>query len=147
MTCKHLVYQNFSDMQSGNARLADAMMLWCTCIPYTYKFSRHLNFEDVTNQAFSQFYFLRSPSILLSDSCKSKFANEISRIKIWQMASSLRKPQKLRPSKICTYIVYIIIEWQIYPDWSLFCLNVTATWGMNVIHMQGSNDLLCSRLW
>ena len=39
-------------------------------LPYMYKFSRHVNFEDVTNQAFLQFYFRGSPSILLSDSCK-----------------------------------------------------------------------------
>ena len=26
-------------------------------IPYMYKFLRHVNFEDVTNTAFSQFYF------------------------------------------------------------------------------------------
>ena len=56
-------------------------------ILYAYKFSRHVNFKDVTNQAFSRFYFRGSPSILLSDSCKSKFANEILRMKISRMAS------------------------------------------------------------
>ena len=44
-------------------------------------------------------------AILFSDSCKVKFANEISRMKILQMASSLQKPQKLHPSKICMYTV------------------------------------------
>ena len=72
------------------------------------KFSRHVNFEDITNQAFSQFYFRGSPSILLSDSCKSKFTSEISRMKISWMASSPRKPQKLHPLKICMHTVYNI---------------------------------------
>ena len=61
-------------------------------IPYVYKFLRHVNFEDVTNQAFLRFHFQGSPSILLFDSCKSKFANEILRMKILQMVSSPRKP-------------------------------------------------------
>jgi len=27
------------------------------CVPYTYKFSRHINFADATNSAFLRFYF------------------------------------------------------------------------------------------
>ena len=74
-------------------------------LPYMYKFLRHVNFEDVTNPAFSRWYFRGSPSILLSNSCKSKFANVILRMKILRMASWPWKPQKLHPSKICTYTV------------------------------------------
>ena len=41
---------------------SDSLIHMRTCmfvILYTYKFSRHVNFKDVTNPAFSQFYFLR----------------------------------------------------------------------------------------
>ena len=55
----------------------------------------------------SSIFAILFSSILLSDSCKSKFANEISRMKISRMASSLWKPQKLHPLKICTYTVYL----------------------------------------
>ena len=74
------------------------------------KTSRHVNFEDVTNLAFLQFYFQGSSSILrsilLSDWCKSKFANDFLRIKILRMASWPWKPQKLHPLKICMHTVY-----------------------------------------
>ena len=42
-------------------------------IPYTYKFLMLVNFEDVTNPAFSRFYSWGSLIILLSNWCKPKF--------------------------------------------------------------------------
>ena len=58
-------------------------------------------FQGCHKSSILRFYFQGSPSILLSDSCKLKFTNEISRMKILQMASLPRKPQKLHSSKIC----------------------------------------------
>ena len=54
---------------------------------------------EITIQINSVRERVRPPLILLSDSCKSKFANEILRMKILRMASSLRKHQNYIPRK------------------------------------------------
>jgi len=143
----------------------DAFLCTWSYIPYTYKFSRYVNFADATNSVFSRFYFrgwpanqilqishifnwfttwlqpaawlrisLRillwfaptrrqiPPRLPLLDYSRitcilaalwlthTKFSKEISRMKFLWMISWPRKQWKLRPSKICTYTVLLVLK-------------------------------------
>ena len=72
---------------------------------YMYKLSRHVNFENVTNSAFLQFYFQGSLSILLSDLCKPKFCQWNFEDENFTDGQLTMKSLKITSLEICTYIV------------------------------------------
>ena len=81
---------------------------------------RHVNFEDVTNPAFLRFYFWGSSSILLSNSCKSKFTNEILRMKFHGWLVDHENPENYSPQKfVCIYdmLLLYVLEQNILLLW------------------------------
>ena len=87
------------------AKLRTASNFTRIILPYTYKFLRYVNFKDVTNPAFMQFYFCGSSTLrkivnfVISNTHDSQsFANEILRMKISWKISWPWKSWKLHPS-------------------------------------------------